>query len=183
MKKGNFKVVSIIVFFALVLFPNLLHAQELDLATSTQNTLNTLPAILINGKLLKFEFGGNKWLAKVDGVNYLAGIIESENNISNNSGDLILKQTHTWEVILEATAQVTGKVAGAAAGRAAGSAASKIPGVGGIAGRATEKVVGGAVEKATEDGIKTATGRWVEATGTNIVLVYNVGPPATLSKK
>ena len=138
MKKGNSTIAVFFVFFALVSFPNVLHAQELDSATAMQNKLNTMPAILINGKLLKFEFGGNKWLAKVDGVNYIAGIIESESNASDNSGNLILKQTHTWDVILEVTAQVTGKVAGAAAGKAAGSAASKIPGVGGISGRVTE---------------------------------------------
>ena len=50
---------------------------KLGSPTPFQSTLNVMPEIFIDGKSLKFEFGGNTWIAKVNGENYIAGTFKS----------------------------------------------------------------------------------------------------------
>jgi len=60
-----------------------------------QQQLNLLPAIPVAGNNLKFEFGGDTWIAKRNGRNFLAGSFSSEDTEEGNV-KIILKQTHTY---------------------------------------------------------------------------------------
>jgi len=116
-----------------------------------QAILNTMPAIRIAGNNLKFDFSGDTWTAKVNGENFSAGTIESET--TGTGAILTLKQTHIWP---------------GAVGKTAGRVASKIPGASAAAGALN---AAGSIA-----GLAGA----VEAPGTQIVLEYRAGPPATL---
>ena len=121
-------------------------------ATPLQIILNALPAIPIAGNSLKFQFGGDRWTATVNGQNFSAGTIESEDT---DSGSLLtLKQTHIWP---------------GAVGKTAGRIANRIPGA---------SAAGGALN--TAGNIAGAVGP-IEASGPVIVLEYKAGPPARLS--
>jgi hypothetical protein len=59
-----------------------------------QKILNEIPAIPVAGKNVKFEFGGDVWISRVDGKYFLAGTFVSEDN---DSGSLLtLTQTHLY---------------------------------------------------------------------------------------
>ncbi|MDR2589250.1 MAG: hypothetical protein LBC67_07475 [Spirochaetales bacterium] len=62
--------------------------------TPLQQELNSLPEVPVAGKNLKFEFGGDAWIAKVDGKNFLAGTFTS--NDTAEGSDITLKQTHIY---------------------------------------------------------------------------------------
>ena len=66
--------------------------------TLLQLALNQLPAVPIPqiGNL-KFEFGGEAWMAKLNGQNISAGTITLHN--TNEGNILVLKQTHIYAVI------------------------------------------------------------------------------------
>jgi hypothetical protein len=87
-------IMSLTVF---LLFIGNMDAQQLGAPTPLQQTMNAIPAIQIPliGRSFKFEFGGNNWVAKVDGENFFAGIIEENGNI------LTLKTTHVWTGAIE----------------------------------------------------------------------------------
>ena len=127
-------------------------SQYLGAPTPLQTILNALPAIRIAGTTLKFQFGGDKWLATVNGENFSTGSIGIED--TDNGSILTLKQTHIWP---------------GAVGRTAGRAASMIPGAG---------AVGGALNTA---GTIAGVAGPIEAPGREIVLEYKAGPPAKLS--
>jgi len=127
-------------------------AQQLGLTSQLQATLNTMPAIRIAGNNLKFDFSSDTWTAKLNGENFSTGTIASE--MTGTGAILTLKQTHIWP--------------GAAAGKAVGKLASRIPG---------GAVAAGALNAA--GGIPGLDGA-VEASGTQIVLEYKAGPPASL---
>jgi len=78
-----------------------MYSQQLGTPTPLQQTINAIPAILIPliGKSVKFEFGGNSWIAKVNGNNFLAGdcIIDE----TNNGYILTLKTTNVWSGAVE----------------------------------------------------------------------------------
>ena len=153
-----------------------LHGQELGEPTPRQNALNTMPAIFVNGRNMQFEFGGNAWIAKVDGENYMAGVIESDDN---TSGILTLRQTHAWDTsnVAGAVEEVTRRAVTGAAANAAG----RIPGIGGLLGR---RIAESAAESAvSSSGVSNIGAKWTESTGPNIVLEYRAGPPATLSAR
>ena len=124
---------------------------QLNQPTALQSILNDLPAILIAGNYLKFEFSGESWVAKVNGESFSTGTIEFETTAEG--GILTLRQTHIWP---------------GAVGRTAGRVANRIPGSGAI---------GGALNTA---GNIAGTLGSIETSGT-IVLEYRVGPPASLS--
>jgi formylglycine-generating enzyme required for sulfatase activity len=126
--------------------------QQLGTPTPLQIILNTLPTIRIAGNKLKFQFGGDNWVATLNGENFLTGTIELED--TNGGSILNLKQTHMWP---------------GAAGKAVGKLASKIPG---------GSAVGGALDVAGN--IAGAAGA-IEASGPVIVLGYKAGPPAKLT--
>jgi len=124
----------------------------LGTATPLQNVLNAMPAIPIAGNNLKFQFGGDIWIATVNGENFSAGTIVVED--TDTGSILTLKQTHIWP---------------GAVGKTAGRVANVIPGGG---------AVGGALNAAGT--IAGAAGA-IEAAGPEIVLEYKAGPPARLS--
>jgi len=117
-----------------------------------QQALNLLPAIPIAGNNLKFQFGGDTWIATVNGENFSAGTIKIED--TNDGSILTLKQTHIWP----------GTV-----GKTAGRVANMIPG---------GAAVGGALN--TAGTIAGAAGA-IEVSGSVIVLEYKKGPPASFS--
>jgi hypothetical protein len=67
---------------------------KLGQPTELQSVLNALPAIPVAGKDLKFEFGGDTWIARVDGKDYMAGTFKSEDSAEGSI--LTLKQTHIY---------------------------------------------------------------------------------------
>ena len=117
--------------------------------TPLQIILNAFPAIRIAGNNLKFQFGGDRWTATVNGENFSAGTIGVED--TDGGCILRLKQTHIWP---------------GAVGKTAGRVANLIPG-----GRA----VGGVLNAAGSIAGDAA----IEASGTEIVLEYKEGPPAS----
>jgi hypothetical protein len=126
--------------------------RQLGPPTPLQVILNTLPAIPIAGNNLKFQFGGDSWIATINGENFLMGTIELED--TDDGSLLTLKQTHIWP---------------GAVGRTAGRLARRIPG---------GAAVGGVLD--TAGSIAGAAGA-IEASGPVIVLEYKAGPPAKLS--
>lgn len=116
-----------------------------------QQALNKLPAIPIAGNNLKFQFGGDIWIATVNGENFSAGTIEIEDTIDGSI--LTLKQTHIWP---------------GAVGRTAGRIASRIPG---------GAAVGGALNTA---GRIAGTVGAIEAIGPEIILEYKADPRPSL---
>jgi hypothetical protein len=123
---------------------------QLSQPSALQTILNVLPAIPVAGNILKFEFGGESWVTRVNGENFSAGTLVFEE--TEEGGILTLTQTHVWP---------------GAVGRTAGRVANVIPG-GAAAGNVlnTAGTVAGAVGP-------------IEASGT-IVLEYKAGPPASL---
>jgi hypothetical protein len=67
---------------------------ELGTPTALQRLLNAMPAVPVAGKDLKFEFGGDVWIAKVEDKNFMAGTFKSED--SDDGSTLTLKQTHIY---------------------------------------------------------------------------------------
>jgi len=78
-------------------------SSSLQLGTPTpfQQTINMMPAILIPlvGKSLKFELGGDTWIAKVNGENFMAGSCIFEE--TGNGYILKLKTSHVWTGAIE----------------------------------------------------------------------------------
>ncbi|MDL2228731.1 hypothetical protein LJC14_00600 [Treponema sp. OttesenSCG-928-L16] len=67
---------------------------QLGTASETQLLLNQLPAVPVAGKNLKFEFGGDAWIATLDGKDFLAGTFTSADSAD---GSIInLSQTHAY---------------------------------------------------------------------------------------
>jgi len=87
-----------ILMFSIFMFCGVIsvYSQNPQLGTQTllQQLLNYLPAIPIAGNNLKFQFGGDTWIANLNGKNFLAGILTIHN--VDERGILILKQTHTY---------------------------------------------------------------------------------------
>jgi hypothetical protein len=67
---------------------------KLGSPTVLQKLLNAMPTVPVAGKDLKFEFGGDVWIAKVDGKDFMAGTFKSED--SADGSILTLKQTHIY---------------------------------------------------------------------------------------
>jgi hypothetical protein len=128
------------------------NVQQLGEQTPLQLILNALPAIPIAGNTLKFQFGGDNWMATVNGENFSTGTIELED--TEDGVILTLRQTHIWP---------------GAAGKTAGRLANMIPGGG---------VVGSVLDTA---GSVAGLAGAVEASGPVIVLEDKAGPPAKLS--
>jgi len=161
MKKLFFAVLFFALFFAGGMFSVnaqndvILDSASGEIVGSTisplQAILNALPVIPIAGNNLKFEFIGETWTARVNGENFSAGTIVIEDT---GDGGTIIQQTHIWP---------------GAVGAAAGRVASRIPGAGAVGGALTAagNIAGAAVGA-------------VEAPGTEIVLEYKKGPPASL---
>jgi len=124
-----------------------------------QTVLNSMPAIPIVGNRLKFIFNDDKWTSTLNGESFSAGTIVYEE--TDTGGKLTLQQTHIWP----------GTV-GKAAGKTAGRIASFIPGGGTVAGALnTAGDIAGAAGAAIGA---------VESAGTEMVLEYKAGPPASL---
>jgi hypothetical protein len=67
---------------------------KLGSPTALQQLLNAMPAVPVAGKNLKFDFGGDTWIAKVDGKNSMAGTFKSDDSATGSV--LTLKQTHIY---------------------------------------------------------------------------------------
>jgi hypothetical protein len=67
---------------------------KLGQPTDLQKVLNAFPAIPIAGKDLKFEFGGDIWIAKVSGKEFLAGTFTSVD--TDEGSNLELKQNYAY---------------------------------------------------------------------------------------
>jgi hypothetical protein len=63
---------------------------KLGSPTDLQQLLNALPEVPVAGKNLKFDFGGDVWIARVDGKDFMAGTFQSDDSA------LTLKQTHIY---------------------------------------------------------------------------------------
>jgi len=101
-KTWHLKKIFYFVMFCLVLmFCGVIHVYSqtprLGEQTLLQQILNRLPAIPIAGNNLKFQFGGDTWIASLNGKNFLAGILTIIN--VDGSSIIILKQTHTFAAL------------------------------------------------------------------------------------
>jgi len=83
---------------------------QLGTATPIQQIINSIPAILIPsvGKNFKFELGGDNWIAKVNGENFMGGICILEEN--GNGYTIKLKTTHVWTGAVEEVIDLLQKV-------------------------------------------------------------------------
>ena len=84
---------------------------QLGQPSALQGILNALPAVPVAGNNLKFQFGGESWVATVNGENFSAGTLVFEETAEGYI--LTLTQTHIWP---------------GAVGRTAGRVANVIPG-------------------------------------------------------
>ena len=75
-------------------FPVFSQAPRLGTPTGQQQEINRLPALLVGGNSLKYEFGGDTWIAKVDGKNFIAGVVTARESAGLTT--LLLKQTHVY---------------------------------------------------------------------------------------
>jgi len=62
--------------------------------TDLQRIINLLPAIPIAGRQLNFQFGGDFWIASINGRNFIGGSFITED--IEDGTVLSLKQTHAW---------------------------------------------------------------------------------------
>jgi hypothetical protein len=69
-------------------------APKLGKPTTLQAALNLMPAVPVSGQTLKFEFGGDIWIAKLNGKNLLAGTVVTQDTKDGNV--MVLTQTHTY---------------------------------------------------------------------------------------
>jgi len=136
---------------------------KLDSPTPFQYTLNNMPEISIDGKNLKFEFGGNAWIAKVDGKNYLAGTFKSED--TSEGSILTLKQKYAWRVAS------TGERVLGAVDSALGFGLAVVFGTGNLYAKSE------ANKKKYMD-----EENWKDTSGPDIILVYKSGPPETFDR-
>ena len=67
---------------------------QLGTPTLLQEVLNAMSPISVSGKNLKFEFGGDAWIARVDGKNFSAGTFKSEETATGSI--ITLQQTHIY---------------------------------------------------------------------------------------
>jgi hypothetical protein len=125
---------------------------QLGVANLLQQSLNRMPAIPIAGKNLKFEFGGDRWFAKVNGANFLAGDCIFEE--TGNGSILTLRTTNVWSGSVEEVIDLFQRV-GVPLGAAAGSL------------RAAARLA-------------ARLAKWIPFNGSPIILEYNEGPPASL---
>jgi len=125
---------------------------QLGEPTVLQQGLNLLPAVPIAGKNLKFEFGGDIWIAKVNGRNFLAGGCVFEEN--DNGYILTLNITNVWSGAVEDVIDLLQKI-GVPLGPAAGPLR-------------------------TAARVAAIIAKWLPLNGPPIILKYNEGPPASL---
>ena len=69
-------------------------APRLGTPTGPQQEMNRLPALLVGGNNIKYEFGGDTWIAKVDGKNFIAGTVTAREAAGVTT--LLLTQTHVY---------------------------------------------------------------------------------------
>ena len=86
------RVITVVLLFLSIIGG--MYAQQLGTPTSLQQLFNSIPAIPIIGKSVKFEFGGDIWIAKVNGENFLAGNCIFEE--TGNGHILKLNITNVW---------------------------------------------------------------------------------------
>jgi len=72
----------------------------LGVPTPLQETLNAMPEVSVAGKKLKFTFGGDTWISKVDGKDFSAGTFKSEDTAKGSI--ITLQQTHVYSTIMGA---------------------------------------------------------------------------------
>jgi hypothetical protein len=94
--KKNFYSLFVLAFVAATAFVMFGCASDPKIGepTALQVLLNALPEVSVAGKNVKFDFGGDVWISKVDGQNFLAGTFKSEDNADGSV--LTLKQTHVY---------------------------------------------------------------------------------------
>jgi hypothetical protein len=93
-KRINSAFVLLLALFTISVMIGCASGPKLGSPTPLQQALNALPEVTVAGKNLKFEFGGDAWIAKVDGKNFMAGTFTSEDTA--NGSILTLKQTHIY---------------------------------------------------------------------------------------
>jgi hypothetical protein len=69
---------------------------KLGSPTALQQLLNAMPEVPVAGKNLKFDFGGDTWIAKVDGKDFMAGTLTFKSEDNADGSVLTLKQTHLY---------------------------------------------------------------------------------------
>ena len=94
MKKMKFSALFVLSFLAFLMVIGCASGPRLGAPTPLQQILNALPEINVAGNSLKFEFGGDTWIAKNSGRDFLAGSFTSED--TSEGSILTLNQTHIY---------------------------------------------------------------------------------------
>jgi hypothetical protein len=118
-----------------------------------QIVLNSLPAVPIGGKNLNFEFGGDTWIAKANGQNFLAGNCIFEENVDGYI--LTLTTTNVWSGAVEEVIDLLQTI-----GVPLGPAATPLR---------------------TAARLAAMVAKWVPLKGSAIILEYSEGPPAKMT--
>ena len=94
MKRKIFSVCWILALLVTFVITGCASGPELGDPTPLQQILNALPEINVAGNSLKFQFGGDTWIARNGGKNFLAGTFTSED--TSEGSILTLNQTHVY---------------------------------------------------------------------------------------
>ena len=86
--------IIVLLFIACIMVGCASGGPKLGTVTPVQRTINSLPAVPIAGNNLKFQFGGETWIATNNGVNFIAGTLTTETTPEGTI--LSLKQTHMY---------------------------------------------------------------------------------------
>jgi hypothetical protein len=90
----GFMFVTVLVLSSIAIMAGCASGPKLGKANELQVVLNSLPAVPIAGKQVKFEFGGDTWITNVNGKGFLAGTITFEETAEG--AVITLSQTHIY---------------------------------------------------------------------------------------
>jgi hypothetical protein len=85
---------TVLVLSSLAVMTGCATGPKLGKVNVLQAALNSLPEVPMAGKQVKFEFGGDTWITRVDGKGFLAGTLTFEETADGAA--LTLSQTHVY---------------------------------------------------------------------------------------
>ena len=94
MKKTKLSSLSVLILITALMVVGCASGPKLGNPTPLQQILNAMPEINIARNSLKFEFGGDSWIARNNGREFLAGTFTSEDTPEGSI--LTLNQTHIY---------------------------------------------------------------------------------------
>lgn len=144
----------IIVIFVFLLVIGNMYTQQLGTQTPFQHTINAIPAIPIPliGENIKFEFGGDNWIANLNEENFIAGSYKIEESAAGHV--LTLSLTHVWSKLVDEVIYLSER--------------AEIP-------------LGSAENPLRKAARSARVAKWLPHKGSAIILEYHEGPPINIS--